>query len=94
MSGRPNALTAPVGLANDSVGFAGSFDGTTWIAYDENPVYARALIEAPGALPPFEDERGPSVVVVGAEYRMYYEQTFDDVTTGTSRPCIAVAVTP
>ena len=84
----------PAGLES-SIGFAGSFDGVNWTLYGENPVFASILIEVPGKPPTFGEESSPSVVhLPGDEYRMYFQQTYADPTTNTTRPCVALALTP
>lgn len=75
-----------------SIGFAGSFDGLAWETYAGNPVFAEVELK-PGSPLAFGDEREPSVVALpGDEYRMYFEAPFEDAVAGTTRPCIAMAI--
>jgi hypothetical protein len=76
-----------------SIGFAGSFDGAAWSQYGLNPVLAQVTMDI-GSLPTFTDERSPSVIAYPDGYRMYFEQPFEDFTSGLFRPCVALAQTP
>ena len=84
----------PFGIDGE-VGFAGSFDGTTWAQYAGDPVYQDFTISLPpGPTPVYGDVREPSVIALPDDtYRMYYEDDYDD---GVSppRPCVALAETP
>ncbi len=81
-------------IAEWSIGFAGSFDGMLWELYGENPVLGQVIIDAPGLPIRFADERKASVIALpGDDYLMFFEQPFDDVTSGTVRPCVALATT-
>ncbi len=92
-TGRQLFGTFPPG-EDSSIGYAGSFDGELWTLYDENPVLAQKSIEVPGQPAVRTDERGPSVLSYGNDYRMYFEQPFTSALDDITRPCVALALAP
>lgn len=77
----------------DVIGFAGSFDATSFVPWRGNPVFQQRVIAIPGSPAMFTPTREPSVVADTYSYRMFFESPFD-LDGQPERPCIAVAVDP